>query len=247
MRGENVILHKQYITFKWTTPLSHFLNLLNRPSSNLNLQVAIAKSFWKPMASLFASQTCNSSRQKCPKTSFRKRCLSMVKQQKTRFYILGRCISMLLCWHAHSLADWMARLCVLATTIKSFNQQAGLQLEGCNYIKILISAADRRLLHRSGGNSRWVIINWALPFLAIQFTQLYGWINVVILICKHMWDEKEKPRRWRWRWRCRWRWKRRWIGSNPCWWKLSKELVMRQLASSDGLVVYKFCTMYQRF
>ncbi|KAG8487461.1 hypothetical protein CXB51_016255 [Gossypium anomalum] len=34
------------------------------------------------------------------KPSLRKRCSSMAKQQKTRFYILGRCVSMLLCWHA---------------------------------------------------------------------------------------------------------------------------------------------------
>ncbi|XP_024029977.1 uncharacterized protein LOC112094100 [Morus notabilis] len=39
------------------------------------------------------------------KTSLRKRCLLMVKQQKTRFYILGRCVSMLLCWHDHSISD----------------------------------------------------------------------------------------------------------------------------------------------
>ncbi|MQM17412.1 hypothetical protein Taro_050383 [Colocasia esculenta] len=37
--------------------------------------------------------------------TLRKKCLVMVKQQKTRFYILGRCVSMLLCWHAHSLSD----------------------------------------------------------------------------------------------------------------------------------------------
>ncbi|RYR22178.1 hypothetical protein Ahy_B03g067460 [Arachis hypogaea] len=29
----------------------------------------------------------------------------MVKQQKTRFYICGRCIAMLLCWHDHSISD----------------------------------------------------------------------------------------------------------------------------------------------
>ncbi|XP_041003539.1 uncharacterized protein LOC121248969 [Juglans microcarpa x Juglans regia] len=39
------------------------------------------------------------------KTRFRKRCFLMAKQQKTRFYILGRCISMLLCWHDHDLSD----------------------------------------------------------------------------------------------------------------------------------------------
>ncbi|XP_062090715.1 small polypeptide DEVIL 10 [Humulus lupulus] len=39
------------------------------------------------------------------KSGLRKRCLLMVKQQKTRFYILGRCVSMLLCWHDHSISD----------------------------------------------------------------------------------------------------------------------------------------------
>ncbi|KAG9152953.1 hypothetical protein Leryth_012552 [Lithospermum erythrorhizon] len=34
--------------------------------------------------------------------SFRKRCLSMVKQQRTRIYILRRCVVMLLCWRDHS-------------------------------------------------------------------------------------------------------------------------------------------------
>uniref|UniRef100_A0A6N2N4R0 Uncharacterized protein n=1 Tax=Salix viminalis TaxID=40686 RepID=A0A6N2N4R0_SALVM len=37
------------------------------------------------------------------KNGFRRRCLSMAKQQKTRFYILGRCVSMLLCWHDHAI------------------------------------------------------------------------------------------------------------------------------------------------
>lgn len=36
----------------------------------------------------------------------RGRCMAVAKQQKTRFYILGRCIAMLLCWHAHDLSDW---------------------------------------------------------------------------------------------------------------------------------------------
>ncbi|KAK8660551.1 hypothetical protein V6N13_051473 [Hibiscus sabdariffa] len=37
--------------------------------------------------------------------SLRKRCLTMAKQQKGRFYILRRCVSMLLCWHLHSISD----------------------------------------------------------------------------------------------------------------------------------------------
>ncbi|CAN8307645.1 unnamed protein product [Cochlearia groenlandica] len=39
------------------------------------------------------------------KTSFGDRCLLMAKQQRTRIYILRRCVSMLLCWHDHSIHD----------------------------------------------------------------------------------------------------------------------------------------------
>ena len=34
-----------------------------------------------------------------------RRCLAIAKQQRTRFYILRRCISILLCWHAHAVRD----------------------------------------------------------------------------------------------------------------------------------------------
>ncbi|BAT91285.1 hypothetical protein VIGAN_06260400 [Vigna angularis var. angularis] len=43
--------------------------------------------------------------QPCRKTSLRKRCYMVAKQQKTRFYIFGRCIAMLLCWHDHAISD----------------------------------------------------------------------------------------------------------------------------------------------
>ncbi|AEE83274.1 unnamed protein product [Arabidopsis thaliana] len=39
------------------------------------------------------------------KTRFGDRCLLMAKQQRTRLYILRRCVSMLLCWHDHSISD----------------------------------------------------------------------------------------------------------------------------------------------
>ncbi|KAK4344242.1 hypothetical protein RND71_037336 [Anisodus tanguticus] len=47
----------------------------------------------------------DSRRKTCRKSGFRQRSLTMVKQQKTRFYILKRCIIMLLCWQSHSVAD----------------------------------------------------------------------------------------------------------------------------------------------
>ncbi|CDP03370.1 unnamed protein product [Coffea canephora] len=39
------------------------------------------------------------------RNGFRKRCLMVMKQQKTRIYILRRCVTMLLCWHDHTLSD----------------------------------------------------------------------------------------------------------------------------------------------
>lgn len=30
------------------------------------------------------------------------RCNAVLKEHKTRLYILGRCVSMLLCWHDHA-------------------------------------------------------------------------------------------------------------------------------------------------
>ncbi|RHN59948.1 hypothetical protein MtrunA17_Chr4g0019731 [Medicago truncatula] len=41
----------------------------------------------------------------CKKTSFTKRCFSMAKQHKARIHIFGRCLTMLLCWHNHSISD----------------------------------------------------------------------------------------------------------------------------------------------
>ncbi|CAL5096808.1 unnamed protein product [Urochloa decumbens] len=35
----------------------------------------------------------------------RRRCYTVLKQQRTRLYILRRCVTMLLCWHEHDLSD----------------------------------------------------------------------------------------------------------------------------------------------
>ncbi|TYI48286.1 hypothetical protein E1A91_D13G236800v1 [Gossypium mustelinum] len=45
---------------------------------------------------------CSKSQNPREKPSFKTRCSSMAKQQKTRLYILRRCITMLLCWHEPS-------------------------------------------------------------------------------------------------------------------------------------------------
>ncbi|QCE06040.1 DVL protein [Vigna unguiculata] len=36
-----------------------------------------------------------------PCKSFGKKCSHLVKKQRAKFYILRRCIAMLLCWHEH--------------------------------------------------------------------------------------------------------------------------------------------------
>ncbi|KAG5552275.1 hypothetical protein RHGRI_010378 [Rhododendron griersonianum] len=40
-----------------------------------------------------------------PISEFWRRCMTAVQQQRARCYILRRCLSMLLCWHAHRLRD----------------------------------------------------------------------------------------------------------------------------------------------
>ncbi|KAI5680606.1 hypothetical protein M9H77_01833 [Catharanthus roseus] len=44
-------------------------------------------------------------RRRCSKHGFRMRCLTMIKQQKTRCYILRRCVTMLLCWRDYAVRD----------------------------------------------------------------------------------------------------------------------------------------------
>nr|KYP49165.1 hypothetical protein KK1_029099 [Cajanus cajan] len=36
-----------------------------------------------------------------PCKSFGKKCSHLVKKQRAKFYILRRCVAMLLCWHEH--------------------------------------------------------------------------------------------------------------------------------------------------
>ncbi|OWM82421.1 hypothetical protein CDL15_Pgr001995 [Punica granatum] len=41
------------------------------------------------------SSTCD------PCRSFGQKCSHLVKKQRARFYIVRRCVAMLLCWHEH--------------------------------------------------------------------------------------------------------------------------------------------------
>ncbi|TKW13786.1 hypothetical protein SEVIR_5G123500v4 [Setaria viridis] len=59
------------------------------------------------LASVPRSAVCSASsvyrrrRRQKPVGGLAGRCNAVLKQHKTRLYILGRCVSMLLCWHDH--------------------------------------------------------------------------------------------------------------------------------------------------
>ncbi|KAJ9538890.1 hypothetical protein OSB04_031623 [Centaurea solstitialis] len=53
----------------------------------------------KPEMKTYSYLVRSSSQYRRRKSSRRPRCLTIAKQQKTRFYILRRCISMLVCWN----------------------------------------------------------------------------------------------------------------------------------------------------
>ncbi|RWW70701.1 hypothetical protein BHE74_00021600 [Ensete ventricosum] len=64
------------------------------PPHNLLLPMAASSYYYRSY-----SEGMQSHRLLSDESGLRRRCLMMVKQQKTRFYILRRCVSLLLCWH----------------------------------------------------------------------------------------------------------------------------------------------------
>ncbi|KAG9148808.1 hypothetical protein Leryth_023387, partial [Lithospermum erythrorhizon] len=73
---------------------SHFKH--SKHQKNLSTPTTMNIANYMPMASDSCRKSCHR------KSSFRRRCLTMAKQQKTRIYILRRCVVMLLCWSDHS-------------------------------------------------------------------------------------------------------------------------------------------------
>ncbi|KAB2028363.1 hypothetical protein CXB51_012724 [Gossypium anomalum] len=48
-----------------------------------------------------SSSKCALPRSYSQKTSISRKCSSLAKEQKARFYIMRRCVAMLVCWHKH--------------------------------------------------------------------------------------------------------------------------------------------------
>uniref|UniRef100_A0A0A8Z6I3 Uncharacterized protein n=1 Tax=Arundo donax TaxID=35708 RepID=A0A0A8Z6I3_ARUDO len=60
---------------------------------------AVCSAYRQVSASSSAHRPCR--RQKPKPVGLSGRCHAVLKQHKTRLYIVGRCVSMLLCWHGH--------------------------------------------------------------------------------------------------------------------------------------------------
>ncbi|XP_039041666.1 uncharacterized protein LOC120180404 [Hibiscus syriacus] len=48
-----------------------------------------------------SSSKCSLPRSFSQKTTISRKCSSVAKEQKARFYIMRRCVAMLVCWHKH--------------------------------------------------------------------------------------------------------------------------------------------------
>ncbi|GAV78289.1 DVL domain-containing protein [Cephalotus follicularis] len=60
-----------------------------------------------PLLQRNSSTKCPLQRSFSQKSSITHKCSSLAKEQKARFYIMRRCVAMLVCWHKHgdSLED----------------------------------------------------------------------------------------------------------------------------------------------
>nr|KYP44755.1 hypothetical protein KK1_033733 [Cajanus cajan] len=67
---------------------------LNNEKNNLSNKQTSSSSSTSPL------MKNNSSTQK--KCAFARKCARLVKEQRARFYIMRRCVIMLICWHEYS-------------------------------------------------------------------------------------------------------------------------------------------------
>ncbi|XP_047329631.1 small polypeptide DEVIL 11 [Impatiens glandulifera] len=74
-------------------------------SSSSNLESAAAQMYldekWK-MSKKEGSRSSRSSKSNQRRCSFTRRCARLVKEQRARFYIMRRCVTMLICWREYT-------------------------------------------------------------------------------------------------------------------------------------------------
>eukprot|EP01018_Ginkgo_biloba_P032405 Gb_00525 [translate_table: standard] len=61
-------------------------------------QSFLEEKYWKSSKKSSEAYFRNSS---SGRSSFTRRCSSLVKEQRAKFYIMRRCVTMLLCWHKY--------------------------------------------------------------------------------------------------------------------------------------------------
>ncbi|KAL3650174.1 hypothetical protein CASFOL_006577 [Castilleja foliolosa] len=57
---------------------------------------------WKLSKKESLSKSCRRSSNFTRKCSFTRKCAALVKEQRARFYIVRRCVTMLICWRDYS-------------------------------------------------------------------------------------------------------------------------------------------------
>ncbi|XAR60633.1 hypothetical protein NMG60_11034086 [Bertholletia excelsa] len=68
-------------------------------SSSSSTKSPLLRSFSQKSSSSNKSALSRSSSKKC--SDFARKCSSLAKEQRARFYIMKRCVKMLVCWHKH--------------------------------------------------------------------------------------------------------------------------------------------------
>ncbi|KAK7345538.1 hypothetical protein VNO77_16143 [Canavalia gladiata] len=93
--------HEQYLVLSFASQVHHTPNFFCTYEAYTYIDWASRKSFMAVEESN-TSQSNHQQQQVCdPCKSFGKKCSHLVKKQRAKFYILRRCIAMLLCWHEH--------------------------------------------------------------------------------------------------------------------------------------------------
>ncbi|KAL5202492.1 hypothetical protein ABZP36_013444 [Zizania latifolia] len=72
---------------------------------HLSTPAAAADGDGRTPSSSPSSQIPPPRRRSAKPAELRRRCYAVLKRQRTRLYILRRCVCMLLCWHEHDLSD----------------------------------------------------------------------------------------------------------------------------------------------
>ncbi|XP_039052396.1 uncharacterized protein LOC120194063 [Hibiscus syriacus] len=73
----------------------------NFSTKSVSSKSPLLRSSSQKNSSSSSSSKCSLPRSFSQKTSISRKCSTVAKEQKARFYIMRRCVAMLVCWHKH--------------------------------------------------------------------------------------------------------------------------------------------------